>query len=94
VRDGQPITIDVPGPFTVNDGGLARSLARAGLGLAYQNDLAVTADLASGALETALDRYAAVGPGFFLYFPARAQAQAKLRAFIDTALAALAPERS
>jgi DNA-binding transcriptional LysR family regulator len=93
VRDHQEITVDVPGPLTVNDGALALSMARAGLGLAYVNDLAAAEDLASGALETALDRYAPAGSGFFLYFPARAQEQAKLRAFIDTALAVLAPER-
>ncbi|AUX39678.1 uncharacterized protein SOCE26_010730 [Sorangium cellulosum] len=66
--------------------------AREGLGLAYAADLTVAEDLARGTLATALDRYAPTGPGFFLYFPARAQTQAKLRAFIDTALAVLAPE--
>ncbi|XYI01933.1 LysR substrate-binding domain-containing protein [Sorangium sp. So ce1128] len=92
VRDGREITVDAPGAITVNDGELARSLAREGLGLAYMADTTVAEDLARGALATALDEYAPAGPGFFLYFPARAQAQAKLRAFIDTALAVLAPD--
>ncbi|HTN82195.1 MAG TPA: LysR family transcriptional regulator [Sorangium sp.] len=90
-RDGREIAVDVPGAITVNDGELALSLAREGLGLAYTAEPFVAEDLARGTLATALDAYAAAGPGLFLYFPARAQAQAKLRAFIDTALAVLAP---
>ncbi|WP_437759347.1 LysR family transcriptional regulator [Sorangium sp. So ce1389] len=91
-RDGREIAVDVPGAITVNDGELALSLAREGLGLAYTADMFVAEDLARGALATALDAYAPAGPGLFLYFPARAQTQAKLRAFIDTALAVLAPD--
>ncbi|WP_437839914.1 LysR family transcriptional regulator [Sorangium sp. So ce1153] len=90
-RDGREIAVDVPGAITVNDGELALSLAREGLGLAYTAEPFVAEDLARGTLATALDAYAPAGPGLFLYFPARAQAQAKLRAFIDTALAVLAP---
>ncbi|WP_437677869.1 LysR substrate-binding domain-containing protein [Sorangium sp. So ce131] len=92
VRDGREIVVDAPGAITLNDGELALSLARQGLGLAYAADLTVAEDLARGTLATALDHYAPTGPGFFLYFPARAQAQAKLRAFIDTALTVLAPQ--
>ncbi|WP_438010445.1 LysR substrate-binding domain-containing protein [Sorangium sp. So ce321] len=91
-RDGREIAVDVPGAITVNDGELALSLAREGLGLAYTADTVVAEDLARGTLATALDAYAPAGPGLFLYFPARAQTQAKLRAFIDTALAVLAPD--
>ncbi|KYF93254.1 transcriptional regulator [Sorangium cellulosum] len=91
-RDGREIAVDVPGAITVNDGDLALSLAREGLGLAYTADAFVAEDLARGTLATALDAYAPAGPGLFLYFPARAQTQAKLRAFIDTALAVLAPD--
>ncbi|WP_437792205.1 LysR substrate-binding domain-containing protein [Sorangium sp. So ce693] len=92
VRDHREITVHAPGTLTVNDANLAVSLARDGLGLAYMFDLAVAEDLASGALATALERHAPTGPGFFLYFPARAQTQAKLRAFIDMALAVLMPK--
>ncbi|WP_437939198.1 LysR family transcriptional regulator [Sorangium sp. So ce341] len=92
VRDHREVAVHAPGALTVNDAHLAVSLAREGLGLAYVFDLAVAEDLASGALATALERRAPTGPGFYLYFPARAQTQAKLRAFIDTALAVLMPE--
>ncbi|MGK3982390.1 LysR family transcriptional regulator [Sorangium sp. So ce136] len=91
-RDGREIAVDAPGAITVNDGELALSLAREGLGLAYTADTVVAEDLARGTLATALDAYAPAGPGLFLYFPARAQTQAKLRAFIDTALEVLAPD--
>ncbi|XXY48625.1 hypothetical protein WME91_52345 [Sorangium sp. So ce269] len=71
----------------------ARQAARAAGGrLAYTADAVVAEDLARGTLATALEAYAPAGPGLFLYFPARAQTQAKLRAFIDTALAVLAPD--
>ncbi|WP_437964169.1 LysR substrate-binding domain-containing protein [Sorangium sp. So ce260] len=93
VREGRDVAVDVPGAITLNDGDLALSLAREGLGLVYAADLLVAEDMARGTLVTALEEYAPTGPGFYLYFPARAQTQAKLRAFIDTALAVLAPER-
>ncbi|WP_274519190.1 LysR substrate-binding domain-containing protein [Inquilinus limosus] len=77
----------------VNDGDLLLSFARAGLGLAYVADIAVEAELASGALERVLQPFLPRTPGLFLYFPRRAQDQPKLRAFIDTARAVLKPRR-
>jgi hypothetical protein len=41
-----------------------------------------------------LDRYLPTTPGLFLYFPARAQAQPKLRAFIDMTVAMLRRSRT
>lgn len=84
---GRAIVVDVPGAITVNDGGLMLSLARAGQGLIYGADMFLQADLAAGLLETTLDAYAPTSAGLCLYFAAGAQAQPKLRAFIDTLLA-------
>lgn len=92
-RDGRALTVDPPGSLIVNDGGLLFAFARAGLGLAYVADIAVAAELASGALEPVLQPFLPRSPGLFLYFPRRAQDQPKLRAFIDVARAVLKPRR-
>jgi len=92
-RDGRALTVDPPGSLIVNDGDLLLAFARAGLGLAYVADIAVAAELASGALEPVLQPFLPRTPGLFLYFPRRAQDQPKLRAFIDVARAVLRPGR-
>lgn len=46
-------------------------------------------ELATGRLERVLEPFLPTTPGFFLYFPARAQTQPKLRAFINLAVAML-----
>ncbi|HZD32009.1 MAG TPA: LysR family transcriptional regulator, partial [Candidatus Angelobacter sp.] len=38
-----------------------------------------------GRLQRVLEAYAPLVPGFFLYFPSRAQPSAPLRLFVDTA---------
>lgn len=83
---GRALNIDVPGRFTVNEGRLALSLARAGVGLIYSTTELLGDDLKSGALEPTLQAYFAKSPGFYLYFAARSKEQPKLRAFIATLL--------
>ena len=70
--------------LTVNDGLVAMSLARLGLGLFYTNSRHLAPDLASGALELTLESYAPSSPGFFLYFNERKRSDPKLRAFVET----------
>jgi DNA-binding transcriptional LysR family regulator len=89
VRDGRDLAVDPPGGLIVNDGALANMMAAAGLGLSYTADLWAAPDIAAGRLATVLDDFAPTSPGLFLYFPARAQSQPKLRAFIDTATSLL-----
>lgn len=89
VRDGRAFAVDVPGAIIANEGPLLYSLARQGLGLAYAPDLAIKADLEAGRLEQLLEPNLPRTPGLYLYFPARAQTQPKLRAFIDLAVATL-----
>ena len=40
-------------------------------------------DIQSGRLERVLEAYLPTSPGLFIYFPAKAQTQPKLRAFLD-----------
>lgn len=83
---GRAVSIDVRGRFTVNEGRLALSLARAGIGLMYGTDRLLKDDLKSGRLQPTLAAHHAKSPGFYLYFAARSKQQPKLRAFIDTLL--------
>jgi DNA-binding transcriptional LysR family regulator len=84
-RDGRSLSIDAPGAITTTSGPLNCTLASQGLGLTYAPSLAIESDLASGRLERVLESYLPQTPGLYLYFPARAQNQPKLRAFIDLA---------
>src|SRR5512139_1305270 len=77
--------VPVRGPVTTNDTELMRRLAVAGAGLLYAFEPQIADELRSGSLRLVLEPYAAAVPGFFLYFPSRAQVSPALRAFVDVA---------
>jgi DNA-binding transcriptional LysR family regulator len=77
--------LPVRGGVVTNDGSLAVSMAEKGLGLAYAFEPSVRDQLRQGRLQCVLEPYAATTPGYFLYFPSRAQRSAPLRLFIDAA---------
>ncbi len=60
-------------------------MAEKGLGLAYAFEPTVREHLREGRLRCVLEPYAATTPGYFLYFPSRAQRSAPLRLFIEAA---------
>ena len=62
-----------------------RGLAEEGLGLAYTFEPAVAELLRSGRLRKVLEPYAPLVPGFFLYYPSRAQSSPALRLFVEAA---------
>jgi DNA-binding transcriptional LysR family regulator len=62
-----------------------RLLAVAGLGLLYAFEPQIADELRQDSLRLVLEPYAAAVPGFFLYFPSRAQVSPALRAFVDVA---------
>lgn len=76
--------IPVRGSVVVNDGLFCTAWAEQGLGLAYVMEPLVAAQLKSGSLRRVLESYAAAVPGFFLYYPSRAQSSAPLRLFVET----------
>ena len=84
-RKGREFSLDPPGPIVVNDHLTMIACAKLGLGLAYTADLVAAPALAAGELEEVLAPHLPTTPGLFLYFPARSQAQPKLRTFIDVA---------
>lgn len=85
VRRGRDYIVDTHGRMIVNDRAALLSFARQGLGLAYVSDLEAGEDLARGRLESVLTAHIRPTSGMYLYFPAKTQAQPKLRAFIDMA---------
>jgi DNA-binding transcriptional LysR family regulator len=84
-RRGRAETVAVRGRFASNDPDLMLRAARAGLGLVYLNEQQLAPAVARGELELVLEDHAPRVPGFFLYFPSRAQHQPKIRAFIEVA---------
>lgn len=83
-RDGQSLSLEPPGSIAVNDSGLARALARQGMGLLYTSELHAADDLAAGTLVPVLGDFAPARDALFICFPRQSRAQPKLRAFVDT----------
>jgi DNA-binding transcriptional LysR family regulator len=77
--------LPVRGSIVSNDSTLVASLAAQGLGLAYAFEPMVVEHLRAGRLEVVLEAYAPTVPGYFLYFPSRAQRSAPLRLFVEAA---------
>ncbi|MFT3913973.1 MAG: LysR substrate-binding domain-containing protein [Anaeromyxobacteraceae bacterium] len=77
--------VPVQGPVTTADPALTHALALAGVGLAYLFEPLIEEELKRGKLRVVLEPYAAEVPGFFLYFPSRAQVSPAFRAFVDAA---------
>ena len=75
----------VRGSVVTNDHMVAVSLATDGLGLAYAFEPAVADRLRSKRLLPVLEAYAPTVPGYFLYFPSRAQSSTPLRLFVEAA---------
>ena len=90
-----PVNVVINGPVIVNDTAVNSAAALNGIGLAYVAEPLVWKEIEEGSLEAVLEEYLPMTPGVFMYFPGRAQAMPKLRAFIDHMRAALADfERS
>jgi DNA-binding transcriptional LysR family regulator len=77
--------VPVRGGVVTNDNQLSVALAEQGLGLAYALEPTVEEQLRTGRLQRVLESYAPTVPGFFLYFPSRAQRSPSLRLFVDAA---------
>jgi DNA-binding transcriptional LysR family regulator len=82
-RGGQEFDMDVDGPLICNDNALMQTAAKQGLGLAHLMEDLVREDLANGQLVRVLDEWCPPFPGFYLYYPSRAQMPLKLRVLVD-----------
>src|SRR6266540_4170252 len=77
--------VPVRGGVVTNDSQVMLSLVESGLGLTYAFEPVVREQLRTGRLKVVLEAYAPTVPGFFLYFPSRAQRSPPLRLFIEAA---------
>ncbi len=82
-RNGTALTIDVPGPLTLDDSGLMLEAALANAGLAFISEQAVAPALADGRLVQVLDDWTPPYPGLCLYYSGRRNVPMRLRALID-----------
>lgn len=80
---GQELTVDVPGPLTLDNPELMLEAAAAGLGIAYVSDRSALPFIERGALVTVLDDWCPLIPGMFLYYPGHRHIPPGLRAFMD-----------
>ena len=85
IKAGRTYSVEARGSLTVTDHLSMLELAGRGAGLAYTLDLLAGGALRERRLEEVLTQHMPKAPGLFLYFPAKSQAQPKLRAFIDFA---------
>jgi DNA-binding transcriptional LysR family regulator len=77
--------VPVRGGVVTNDHMVAVSLAVQGMGLAYAFEPAFAELLRSRRLVPILEAYAPRVPGYFIYFPSRAQRSTPLRLFVEAA---------
>ena len=82
-RNGEAVNLAVSGPLTLDDPGLMREAALAGMGLAYLAEWYVRDDLAAGRLVRVLQDWMPAYPSLALYYPSGRQMPAGLRAFVD-----------
>lgn len=73
------------GGIVGNDAEVIVSFAEQGLGLAYAFEPMITRSLRAGRLCRVLEPYAPTVPGYFMFFPSRAQRSAPLRLFVEAA---------
>ena len=80
---GKDFTVAVSGRLLVDDAELMARSAMAGLGLAYLIESHVRDLLTQKKLVRVLEGFCPPFPGFYLYYPSRAQLAPKLKAFVD-----------
>jgi DNA-binding transcriptional LysR family regulator len=82
-KGAEKLEVEVTGPLTVGDMPVMVQAALEGLGLAYVYAQYAADGLRAGRLQTVLEDWCPVVPGFYLYYPSRKLLPAGLRAFID-----------
>ena len=80
---GKDFDVAVNGRVLVNDSDFMVRAALDGLGLAYVIDSSVRELIAARKLVRVLEPFCQPFPGFFLYYPSRAQIAPKLQALVD-----------
>lgn len=82
-KDGEAISLDVPGHLTLGNSTISIAMAVAGAGLFYCLEDRVAAELANGTLKVVMHDWTTPGPGFHAYYASHRQVPSALRAFLD-----------
>jgi DNA-binding transcriptional LysR family regulator len=82
-KDEESMSVDVPGAITLNDTQVAISLVLGGAALAYLPEPSVAEHIETRRLQTVLDDWAPMGPGFHVYYTSRRQVPTGLRLLIE-----------
>ncbi|SDP38076.1 DNA-binding transcriptional regulator, LysR family [Filomicrobium insigne] len=84
-RGGQTAQIDVGGPITLDEVGVARTAVLDGIGLGFFLEQDVRSDIEAGRLVRILEDWTEPFDGLCLYYPGRRNPSAAFKAFIDLA---------
>lgn len=90
-KRGVEHAVDVSGALTLDSHHLMLEAALQGAGIAWSNEFAAAAHIASGKLVRVLEDWTPEYPGLRLYYPANRHMPAGLRAFIDLVREVVAP---
>lgn len=82
-RDGEDLTIAVPGTLTLDDSNIIIGALLGGAGLMYGPEPLLRELLGAGAVEEVLADWAGYGPGFHIYYSSRRQVPTGLRLLIE-----------
>ena len=91
---GEAMHVEVRGPITVDEAGVARRAALSGIGIGYLQECEVSEEIAAGRLVRLLEDWTPTLPGLCLYHPGRRNQSAGLRAFLAHARRSAAQGRS
>lgn len=84
-KAGESLQVEVDGPITVDEAGVARRAALSGIGIGYLHEFEVVEEIAAGRLVRLLADWTPPLPGLCLYHPGRRNQSAGLRAFLALA---------
>lgn len=84
-KAGQPVQVDVAGPITLDEAGLARTAVLDHLGIGFFMASDVRDELATGELVQVLADWTPPLPPLALYYPSRRNPSAAFRAFVSLA---------
>lgn len=84
-NSGESVQIDVRGPITLDEAGLARAAVIESTGLGYFMEQDVLSDIEAGRLIRVLDDWTPRAPGLCLYYPGRRNQSAGMKAFLALA---------
>lgn len=93
-KGGQAVQIDVGGPITLDEVGVARTAVLDGIGLGFFLEQDVRSDIEAGRLVRILEDWTEPFDGLCLYYPGRRNPSAAFKAFVDLARELSANSRS